>query len=105
MDLAACIAGSDALRRRHLLEYNDSLQRLGFPEPAAVRSLLTDEFRLTVYRGLPWGEIYDLREDPRESHNRWQDADYATVRAELAEVLLHEMMTAAETSPRARFRA
>ena len=53
-----------------------------------VRALVTDRYRLTVYPGLPDGELFDLRADPAELHNLWQRPDYARVRADLIQELL-----------------
>ena len=54
-----------------LVEYHDNSARMGFTEPARVRSLLTDRWRLTVYKKESWGELYDRRDDPGETLNLW----------------------------------
>lgn len=45
-----------------------------------LRTLVTDRFKLTVYRGRPWGELFDLQEDPGELHNRFDDPGFREVR-------------------------
>ena len=104
-DLADCLKGGDELRDACLIEYHDGLARIGFDEPAMVRSLVTDDFRLTLYKGLPWGELYDLRNDPDETHNRWDDPGFADVKAELTNRLAHEMIDSMDRSPRATYMA
>ncbi|OPZ19981.1 MAG: Arylsulfatase [candidate division BRC1 bacterium ADurb.BinA364] len=54
-------------------------------QPSAVhlRTYLDERYKLTVYRGRPYGELYDLQEDPGETHNRWDDPDYARIKSEL----------------------
>ena len=53
-----------------------------------VRSYITEEYKLTIYPGEEYGELFDLANDPEELHNRWDDPDYATVKNRLtAEVL------------------
>ena len=56
-------------------------------QPTAVhlRTYVTDRYKLTVYRGRPYGELFDLQNDPAELHNRWDDPAYATVKADLLE--------------------
>ena len=49
-----------------LIEFNDSKKRQGFSEPVSVRTLVTDDFRLSLYSGVAWGELYDTRNDPDE---------------------------------------
>ncbi|WP_129113759.1 sulfatase/phosphatase domain-containing protein [Halegenticoccus tardaugens] len=48
-----------------------------------VRTYVTDRYKLTVYPGEPYGELFDLREDPDELYNRWDDERYADVRRRL----------------------
>jgi len=54
-------------------------------QPTAVhlRTFVTERYKMTVYRGLDEGELYDLREDPEERRNRWDDPDYAAVKLEV----------------------
>ncbi len=85
-----------------LVEYQDNSARMGFTEPARVRSLLTDRWRLTVYKKESWGELYDRRDDPGETLNLWDDPRHASTRAELTERLAQAMMEAMDESPRAR---
>jgi arylsulfatase A-like enzyme len=95
----------EAIRDELMIEYQDGMCRMGFTQPAFVRSLITDHYRLTFYKGEPWGELYDLGNDPDESHNRWDDADYAAVRGGLSERLLRQMMNAVDQSPRSQRKA
>lgn len=53
-----------------------------------VRSLVTDRYKLTVYPGEPYGELFDLHDDPDELHNRWDDADYEDVKRRLYRTFL-----------------
>jgi hypothetical protein len=57
-----------------------------------LKTLRTAEWRLTVYAGRPYGELYDLRDDPDEFVNRWDDPALRAVRLELTERLLQELM-------------
>ena len=54
-------------------------------QPTAVhlRTYIDSRYKLTVYRGQPYGELFDLQEDPRELYNRWDDPGYANRKAEM----------------------
>ena len=53
------------------------------PTTVHLRTLVTDRYKLTVYRNADYGELFDLQSDPGELHNRWDDRDYATIKSEL----------------------
>jgi arylsulfatase A-like enzyme len=93
------IKAQDGLRREALIEYNDGGKRLGFEEPARVRSLVTAEWRLTIYRDQDWGELYDLKADPNETDNLWDTADHQDTRAHLTNRLAHHLIAQMDESP------
>jgi arylsulfatase A-like enzyme len=53
------------------------------PTTVHLRTLVTDRFKITVYRGAEYGELFDLQADPGELVNRWDDPAYAGVKAQL----------------------
>ncbi|HET59237.1 MAG TPA: DUF4976 domain-containing protein [Chloroflexi bacterium] len=53
------------------------------PTSVDLRTLITDCYKITVYRDADYGELFDLQDDPQELHNRWDDPDYATIKASL----------------------
>jgi len=67
---------------------------------ARVRTLVTDRYKLTVYPGESYGELFDLREDPDELHNRWDDPDYADVKADLYRQFLEAYVRDDPATPR-----
>ena len=91
--------GGEGARSETLIEYNDGGCRLGFDTPARVRSLVTAEWRYTVYGNQDWGELYDLTEDPRETLNLWHDPAHMAVRAHLSERLTHHLIAQMDESP------
>ncbi len=97
--------GSDILREQLLTEHQDGFARMGMPRYMMVRNLITDDWRYTVYRGEAWGELYDLKNDPDESHNLWDDPAHAKTRLHLGERLTHEMLENVDQSPHAKRRA
>lgn len=53
------------------------------PTTVHLRTLVTERYKITVYRNADYGELFDLATDPGELHNRWADADYAAIKSEL----------------------
>ena len=103
--LLSNLDGSTTLRDRLVIEHQDNMTRMGFKEPCMVRTLLTEGYRLTIYKGEEWGELYDHSVDPDETYNRWDDEGYTPVRLKLLEHLAQEMLSNIDQSPRARRRA
>ncbi|MEM6939569.1 MAG: sulfatase-like hydrolase/transferase [Pseudomonadota bacterium] len=92
--------GGAGPRKEALIEYNDGGRRLGFASPARVRALLTPEWKYVLYRDEPWGELYDLENDPNETENLWDNAAHKETRAHLAERLCHHLTAQMDESPR-----
>ena len=82
-----------------LIEEDGHEPALGFDQPVRVRSILTERYRLSIYEGARWGELYDLQQDPHEMTNLYDDPAHAGLRAEMFERLAHQMMTHADHSP------
>jgi len=94
------VEGRDSVGREAILiEYGSQRPIPGVEGETAMRTLVTDRYRITFYRGASWGELYDLLEDPHEMHNLWDDPGAATVRRDMTERLLRETIDMAETSP------
>lgn len=53
------------------------------PTTVHLRTLVTDRYKLTVYRDADYGELFDLADDPGEHRNRWDDPAYREVKAGL----------------------
>ena len=53
------------------------------PTALHLRTLVNDRYKLTVYRGSPRGELFDLQDDPGERRNRWDDPTCAGIKANL----------------------
>ncbi|MBT3375018.1 MAG: sulfatase-like hydrolase/transferase [Lentisphaerae bacterium] len=43
----------------------------------------TDSYKVVVYHGEEFGELYDLARDPNEFDNRWDDPEYRQIRADM----------------------
>jgi arylsulfatase A-like enzyme len=75
--LAVWRGEADAARDHTLVENRHN------PTTVHLRTLITDRYKITVYRNAGYGELFDLQSDPGERHNRWSDQAYATIKAEL----------------------
>ena len=98
--LLPLLAGdTTSIRDELLIEEEGQHTYLGFSGRVRMRSLVTARHRLSVYDGVPWGELYDLAEDPHETGNLWDDAEAKKLRAELMEHLARTMLAGSDTSP------
>ncbi len=84
-----------------LLE-DDDLPLLDEGSYGYLRTLRTRDSRLSYYLNYndePDGELYDLRDDPGELNNRWQDPAYRAVREELLQTMLDAVIQAVDPKP------
>lgn len=94
-----------AHRDRIFIEFNDGLARMGFERPGRVRTLMSEDWRLTVYKGQDWGELYDRRNDPGNTRNLWDDAEYSQVLSRMMEELTYCLIDQMDESPRSTMMA
>jgi arylsulfatase A-like enzyme len=87
--------GHDSL----VIEEHQRRGYMGFANNFRARSLITQDYRFTLYEGVKWGEIYDLKNDPDEMINLWDDPQARSRRHELTEQLARRMMDLADSSP------
>ncbi len=82
-----------------LVEQEEPRPYFGLKQPIRLRTLVTDRYRMSIYHGVEWGEIYDLEQDPGEINNLWDDPDFVATKAMLMEKLAREEMAAVDYSP------
>ena len=97
--LPAIQHGQPVARTEVLIEEEGQRVMFGFPNRVRMRTLRTAEWRLSLYQGADWGELYDLTQDPAECVNRWDDPACAQIRAELTLRLAQQMIASTEESP------
>ena len=61
--------------------------------------LRTERHKLVVMHSEKSGELYDLHNDPAETHNLWRDAAHQTVKLELMQRLCDRMAWTADPLP------
>jgi arylsulfatase A-like enzyme len=47
------------------------------------QTLVTDRYKLVLYRDHDWGELYDMQNDPDQYSNLWKKPEFAEVKTEL----------------------
>jgi arylsulfatase A-like enzyme len=67
------------------IEYKEEADRIRF------KAWVTPDYKLAVYTGESFGELYDLKNDPQEFHNRFDDPEFQAIKAQLMAELLADM--------------
>ncbi|PYE54621.1 sulfatase family protein [Deinococcus yavapaiensis] len=94
----ANLPASDGVDLRATLERGEAPGRAGArvefkeePDRVRYKAWITRDFKLVVYPGETFGELYDLQDDPEEHVNRFDDSALAEVKARLLTELLSDM--------------
>ncbi len=90
---------TEALYDSVVIEDDQQRTYFGFDQPARMRTLVTERWRMTLNHGQAWGELYDLRNDPDEMTNLWDDSAHSAVKGELMEELARRQMALVDRSP------
>jgi arylsulfatase A-like enzyme len=101
VSLAPLLDNPDQSVRDHVLIEEDQMFDIaGLGQQLRMRTLITEQHRLTLYQGSPDGELFDLARDPDELNNQFGAAGKRSERAMLAEQLARLQMEYADRSPR-----
>lgn len=90
---------ASTFRERVLIEDDRELVYLGFDAPQRVRTVVTPQHRLSIFRPSGWAELFNLDNDPLELRNLWDDPDARAVRSRLVEELLYASVDADDWTP------
>jgi arylsulfatase A-like enzyme len=82
------MSGEAAPRDSVFIQYDHQASNPGTNVPARVHTLIDGRYRLSVFHGTGWGELYDLQNDPGEFDNLWDDPKHKALRGEMSERLL-----------------
>lgn len=83
---------SVAVRDRVLIEEGMPLDVTRQGSAYCLRTLVTEEARLTIYEGFEHGELFDLQNDPDELNNLFAKPEGQPLRAKMMEKLVYTMM-------------
>jgi arylsulfatase A-like enzyme len=87
--LLPVIAGDDSKGRpAAFVQYDHQRPNEALGGVPRVHSLVDARWRLSLFDGVEWGELYDLEKDPGELVNLWDDPDHREAKADLIERLL-----------------
>ena len=62
------------------------------PTRVHLRTLVTDRYKMTIYRDQNYGELFDLHDDPDERRNLWDAVAASGVKAEMFQKLAYAEM-------------
>lgn len=82
-----------------LIEDDQQRQVLGFAKSPRVHTLVNARWRMTIYDGTDWGELYDLETDPLENNNRWSDPGASSAKVTLLEAFVRREIALVDRSP------
>jgi len=70
-----------------------------YAEFPATKMVRTRDWKLVYYAGRPYGELYDLRSDPHELDNLWNDAGRAAAKQEMMARLANWLIASHDPLP------
>lgn len=94
VDALPMLRGEGPTRKDVLVECIDD------PKGLRLKTLVTEDRKLTWYCGKDYGELYDLKKDPGEKQNLWNDAAYASERCSLQGRMMEYLETLEARSER-----
>jgi arylsulfatase A-like enzyme len=97
--LLPVLQGEGATRDAVMVQEEQQRLCYGFTSPPHVHTLVTGRWRMSLYRSVEWGELYDLDNDPDEKVNLWDDPRHAGAKAELLERFVKEELDLVDQSP------
>ena len=86
-------------RQALLIEEDGHAPTFGLEVPVRMRTVLTEQYRLSIYDQPDWAELYDLVNDPHELNNLFDDPAAQGIRARMFEAMAREMMLTDDRAP------
>ncbi len=81
-----------SVRDRVYIEEGMPVDVTGQGSAYCLRTLVTEDARLTIYDGFEHGELFDLKNDPNEMNNLFAKPEGQQLRTEMMEKLVYTMM-------------
>ncbi|MGI9486240.1 MAG: sulfatase/phosphatase domain-containing protein, partial [Geminicoccaceae bacterium] len=88
-----------------LIEEDSQRTMTGFDRPQRVRTMVTDRYRMSLREGEDWDELYDLKDDPDELANHYENPSHREIRQRLGETMLRRMIALQDRAPLPAYRA
>jgi len=88
-----------------IIEEDSQRTMTGFDRPQRIRTVVTDRYRMSLRQGESWNELYDLKEDPHELKNLYEENEFSHIRSELTETMIQRMIELQDQSPLPAYRA
>jgi len=76
----------DSVRDHCIVENNHE------PRFCELKTYIETDYKLTIFRNLEAGELYDLKNDPGEFENKFDDPAYATIKSQLLQRFIQAEM-------------
>ncbi|MEZ5650932.1 MAG: sulfatase-like hydrolase/transferase [Burkholderiaceae bacterium] len=99
LSLLPTLDGTTRVRDDALVQFDGQRLVPGTNRQQRAHTLVHDQWRMSLYDGVAWGELYDLRADPGELVNLWDSAAHAQVRAMMTERMLRAEIAAVQRVP------
>ena len=94
------IRGESFQRDALLIEDEGGSPVMGFGLEPVIHTLQTDRYRMSVFGGEAYGELFDLQEDPHELSNLFNEPSVQSLKADLTMQFLQARIGACDSSPR-----
>ncbi|MDE0718733.1 MAG: sulfatase-like hydrolase/transferase [Rhodospirillaceae bacterium] len=98
-DLAAVLAGGESEHDCLVIEQQTARPYMGLTSSVRVRTFQDRRWRMSLWEGQDFGELYDLDNDPGEIANLWDDAGHLAVRKDLMERMAWKLFELQDRSP------
>ena len=81
------------------IQYDHQSTNAGIGAPPRVHTIRTQRWRLSLFHGVEWGELYDLENDPGEFSNLWHTPAHKDIQSELIERLARMEIASVDRVP------
>lgn len=77
-----------------LVEDDDDIRKVN------LRTLITEDYKLTIYSGRTYGELFDRKNDPEERMNLWDKEEWKDVKNDMIWKLMQKMLESQDRTTR-----
>lgn len=88
-----------------IVEEDSQRSMTGFERPQRVRTMVTDNYRMSLREGENWNELYDLADDPHEITNLYYSQSHQSLRNSLTDTMLRRIIELQDRAPLPAYRA